>query len=135
VRAREPIGRGQNSVARGQTRLFPVSQGSATFFHSQHTLICQRNVAAHQKMSPHEKGSCETIHGNKYVSTYKSLPYKNASIRKQNKTEQNTCLIKLSMMNLCVIRIVITKGKMLLFSNYSVQLHCTTICYKNSRHA
>jgi hypothetical protein len=34
---------------------FALEQCSATFFHPRHTLICQRHMTAHHKMSPHEK--------------------------------------------------------------------------------
>jgi hypothetical protein len=40
----------------------------------------------------------KTIHGHKYVSTYKHLSYKNRHM----KTKHYTCWIKLSMMNQCV---------------------------------
>jgi hypothetical protein len=37
------------------TRFF-LDQCSAAFFHPWHTLICQRHMKEHHKMSPHEKG-------------------------------------------------------------------------------
>jgi hypothetical protein len=48
------------------------------FCHLWHTQICQRCMMAHNIL-PHEMG-CESMHGHRYVSTYKSLLCKNADI-------------------------------------------------------
>jgi hypothetical protein len=37
-------------------------------------------MTAHHRISPHGKKGYETIHGYKYVITYKYLPCKNAGI-------------------------------------------------------
>jgi hypothetical protein len=62
-----------------------IHQCSTNSFHSQHTLICQTHDGTPQNLASW-KGGYETIQGHKYVSTYKSLPSKNADIGKQNIT-------------------------------------------------
>jgi hypothetical protein len=54
---------------------------NAVFRRSSRSSAVFRNLfspAAHQKISPHEKG-IRTIHGHKYVS-HKSLPYKSTGL-------------------------------------------------------
>jgi hypothetical protein len=57
-------------------------QCSTTLFHRWYTLTCQRHTMAHHKILPHVE-VYETLHGCRYVLTYKSLPYKNAGIWKK----------------------------------------------------
>jgi hypothetical protein len=76
--------------------------------------VTPKNVAS-------RKRGYETIHGHKYVSTYKYLHYMSAGIWKQNITHVKNR--KLSMMNLCLcvslLRILITKHS----SNYNVRIY------------
>lgn len=73
-----------------------LGQCSSDFFHLRHTVICQRHLMAHQKISFHGKGE-KAIHHYKYVCTYEYLPLKSAGLWKHN-----TCWMKLGDMNHCV---------------------------------
>jgi hypothetical protein len=53
-----------------------VDRCSANFFQTRHTLICQRHMPAHQKVSPHEKG----VRNYTWPHIFISLPCKTAGI-------------------------------------------------------
>jgi hypothetical protein len=63
-----------------------LGQCSATFFSSSARPNLLKNTWRHTTKFRLMKRGYETIHGHKYVSTYKHLPYKNAGIWKQNIT-------------------------------------------------
>jgi hypothetical protein len=100
---------------------------SATFFARAHPNL-SKNTWRHTTNFHLAKKEYETVHGHKYASTYKYLPYKSAPIWKKKK--RNTCWIKLSMMNQCVyiyiLRILNMKDKILLFSTYNVRIQLLT---------
>jgi hypothetical protein len=76
-----------------------LDQCCATFF----SLVAHPNLSDtwwHITKFRLTKRRYKTIHGHKYVSTYKYLPKKNASMWGGGK--KYTCWIKLSMMNQCV---------------------------------
>jgi hypothetical protein len=73
----------------------PNAFSSVPTVHPRHTPFCQTHDGTPQEFRLTKRGY-ETIHGHKYVSTYKSFPKKEC---RHMKTKHNTCSIKLSMMN------------------------------------
>jgi hypothetical protein len=67
-----------------------------SLFHG--TLICQAHMDGTPQNFAVWKGGMKLLHGHKSISAYKSMPYKNAGVWKQN----ITCWIKLLMLNQCM---------------------------------